>query len=218
MRHGLVQRVLVELAFGKADHDTGDAVADQVGQCAALAHELVDADQDGDRLNRNIGHDRQRRGERDEAGAGDAGRALRGDHGDAENAELLPNRQMGVGGLRQEQRRQRHVDVGAVEIETVAGRHHKADHRARGAKMLHLLDHLRQHRLRRRGAEHDQELVLDIGDEADDGKARQPRDRAEHDQHEQDAGEIEGRDQRRQVDQRAEAVGTDREGHRAERA
>ena len=84
--------------------------------------------------------------------------------------------------------------------------------------MLHLLDHLRQHRLRRRGAEHDQELVLDIGDEAQDREAGQPRDRAQHDQHEQDAGEIEGPDQRDQVPQRADAVGADRERHGAERA
>src|ERR1700751_4084985 len=46
MRHGLVQRFLVELAFGEADDDAGDAVAHQVGQRAAFAHEFVDADQD----------------------------------------------------------------------------------------------------------------------------------------------------------------------------
>jgi hypothetical protein len=49
-----------------------------VGERAALAHELVDAEQDGERLDRNVGYDRQRR-------------------------------------------RQRHVYVGAVEVEAVAG-------------------------------------------------------------------------------------------------
>src|SRR5690349_20131454 len=33
----LVQRGLVEFALGQADHHTGHAVADQVGQCAAFA-------------------------------------------------------------------------------------------------------------------------------------------------------------------------------------
>src|SRR5712671_4499064 len=52
MRHGGVQLVGVKLAFPAADHDGGDAVADQVGQRAAFAHELVDAEQDRQRLDR----------------------------------------------------------------------------------------------------------------------------------------------------------------------
>ena len=84
--------------------------------------------------------------------------------------------------------------------------------------MLHLLDHLRQHRLRRRGSEHDQQFVLDVGDEAKDRKTRQPRDRAQHEQDEQHAGQIERADQRDQVPQRVETVGADRKRHRAERA
>ncbi len=50
--------------------------------------------------------------------------------------------------------------------------------------------------------------------EKPDSRAIEP----EHEQHEQDAGEIEGPDQRDQVPQRADAVGADREGHGAERA
>ncbi len=121
-----------------------------------------------------------------------------------------------VGRLRREQRRQRHVDVGAVEIEAVAGRDDKADHRARRAEMLHLLHHLRQNGFRGRGSEHDQQFVLDVEDEANDREARDPRDRPENDQYEQHAGQIEGRDQRDQIPQRGEAVGADGERHRAE--
>jgi len=45
-------------------------------------------------------------------------------------------------------------------------------------------------------------LVLNHGDEAQDLRPGEARDRAEHDEHEQDAGEIEGGDQRKQVPQR----------------
>ena len=64
MRHGLMQLVDIELAFPAADHHGGDAVADEIGQRAAFAHELVDAEDDGDRLDRDIRHDSERGGER----------------------------------------------------------------------------------------------------------------------------------------------------------
>jgi len=45
-----------------------------------------------------------------------------GEHRNRQDAEFLADRQVRVGGLGEEQRRQCHVDVGAVEIEAVAGR------------------------------------------------------------------------------------------------
>ena len=213
-----MQLVGVELAFPAADHHGGDAVADEIGQRAAFAHELVDAEDDGDRLDRDIRHDGERGGERDEAGAGDAGRALRRQHGDHQNAHLLAERDRRVGGLRQEQRRQGHIDVGAIEIEAIAGRDHEPHDRFRGAEAFHFLDHVRQHRLRRTGAEHDQQFVLDVADEAQDREAGEIGDGSEHDQHEQGAGQVERRDQLQEVDQRAEPIGADGERHGAERA
>src|SRR4051794_7539616 len=64
MRHRFVQLVHVEFALRAADHDAGHAIADQVGERAALAHEFIDADQDGDRLDRYVRHDGERRGKR----------------------------------------------------------------------------------------------------------------------------------------------------------
>ena len=124
---------------------------------------------------------------------------------------LLGHRERRVGGLRQEQCRQRHIDIGAVEIEAVAGRDHQADNRFGGTQALHLLDHVRQHRLRRTGTEHDQQFVLDVGDEAEDREAGESGDGPEHDHHEQDAGEIERRDQLDQVHERADPERTDGE-------
>src|SRR5262245_61452788 len=65
MRHGRLDLGHVELALPAAYDDGGDAVADEVRQRPALAHELVDAEQDGERLDRDVGHDRQRRRQRE---------------------------------------------------------------------------------------------------------------------------------------------------------
>src|SRR5262249_42711549 len=48
MRHGRLELGDVELALPAAYDDGGDAVADEVRQRPALAHELVDAEQDGE--------------------------------------------------------------------------------------------------------------------------------------------------------------------------
>ena len=117
-----------------------------------------------------------------------------------------------------EQRRQRHVDVGAVEVERIARRHDEAHDRLGHAQPLELGHELRQRALRRGGAEHDQQLVLYVGDEAEDAEARDPGDDAEHDHHEQRRRDVEDRDQAEQVAQRRRSEPADREGHRAERA
>src|SRR5262249_58262963 len=114
MRHGRLELGDVELALPAAYDDGGDAVADEVRQRPALAHELVDADQDGKRLNRDVGHDRQRRRQRDEARAGHARRALGRDHGDGQDAELLANAERRVWRLPGEERPQRHVTAGSA--------------------------------------------------------------------------------------------------------
>src|SRR5262245_61683799 len=62
----------IELALPPADDDGGDAVTDEVGERPAFAHELVDAEQDRERLDRDVGHDRERRRERHEACPGHA--------------------------------------------------------------------------------------------------------------------------------------------------
>ena len=77
-------------------------------------------------------------------------------------------RQLGVGRLREEDRRHGQVDAGAIQVEGVAGRDHQAHDRLLAAEVLELGDHARQHRLGRRGAEHDQQLFLDVPDELED--------------------------------------------------
>ncbi len=192
-----LQLVVIEFAFPPRHHHAGDAVAAQIGQRAALAHELVDAENDGHaRHQPRIDHG-ERRGQRDEAGPGNAGRSLRGQHRDQQDGDLLAEGEIEAERLRDEQGRQRHVDIGAVEVERVAGRHHEAHHRLGAAEPLELLHQGRQRAFRRRRAEHDQEFVLDVGQELEDRETDEPRDHAEHHEHEQRGGDVEGRDQAR---------------------
>ena len=72
------QARLVEVAGPFGDHDGRDAVADQVGQRARLRHEAVDAEDQRQPGDRHVADRRQRRRQHDEAAAGDAGRAFRG--------------------------------------------------------------------------------------------------------------------------------------------
>ena len=75
----------------------------------------------------------QRGDERDQAGAGDAGGALGGEDHQPGERDLLADRHVLARRLDDEQRAQRQVDAGAVEIERVARRDHHADGLARGA-------------------------------------------------------------------------------------
>ena len=59
VRHHLVQLLGSSSPSERLITTVGDAVADQVGERAALAHELVDAEQDRERLDRDVRHDRR---------------------------------------------------------------------------------------------------------------------------------------------------------------
>ena len=103
-------------------------------------------------------------------------------------------------------------------LKRVAGRDDQADDRALGAGALQLLHQRRQRGFRRRGAEDEQQLLLEVADQLEDREAVPPGDGAEHDEHEEQGGQVEGADQHREVDHRGDAVLADGEGHRAEGA
>ncbi|MGY3649156.1 hypothetical protein ACVWW2_004447 [Bradyrhizobium sp. LM4.3] len=83
-------------------------------------------------------------------------------------------------------------------------------------RALELFHQGRQRAFRGRGAEHNQQLVLDVGEELEDGEAGEARDGTEHDEHEQRRGQVERRDQADQVEDRPGAELADGVGHRAE--
>jgi len=149
----------------------------EIGKTLPL--EAVDAEDQREPRDGHRRHDRQRRRERDEPRAGNPGRAFRTDHRDEQQRDLVAEAEIDPDRLRDEQRRERHIDVGAVEVEAVAGRHDEADDRLRAARLFELLDQAGQGRFGRRGTEHEQQFGLEIGDQAEDREAAQPRDRAE---------------------------------------
>src|SRR6202035_1214367 len=101
-----VQLVAIKLAFPPRHHHAGDAVAAKVRQRAAFAHELVDAKDDCHARNQAwIDHGKRRR-QRDEAGPGNAGRPLRGQHGDQKDRDLLSETEIETERLRDEQGRE----------------------------------------------------------------------------------------------------------------
>ena len=92
----LAHAIVVERAFPLRDDHGRDAVADQVGERARLRHEAVDAQDERDAGDRDRADAGQRRRQHDEARAGDAGGALRGQQQDADDAELLRRRSSSV--------------------------------------------------------------------------------------------------------------------------
>src|SRR5215210_1828092 len=137
----------VPLTLPLGDEDRGDGVTANVGQSTAFAHELVDPEDQHDPRDRNRPHRRERRCQHDEARSGYPGRPLRGEQEYPEDAQLLPDGQVHVLSLRNEDRGKAQIDRGAVEVERVARRHHESDYRLGGSEVFKLLHQLRQHRL-----------------------------------------------------------------------
>jgi len=209
-----LQRFAIELVLPTRHHDRGDTVADEVGERARFAHETVDAQDQCEASDRYRWHHGQRRRQRDEAGAGDAGGALGGEHGHCQQGDFLRQCQVDVKRLGDEDRGHRQVDVGAVEVERIAARHHQSDHRLGAAQSLELAHQRHQARFGRGRAQHQQQFVADVADEAQDAETGQSRDQAQHDQHEQRAGQIEAAHQLGEWPQRIDTVLADGESHR----
>jgi hypothetical protein len=117
-----------------------------------------------------------------------------------------------------EQTREREVDRRTVEVEGVTGWHHEPHDGWRAADSFELRHQLRKRRLRRRSAEHDGELFPQIREQAHDRQPEQAQSQAQHHEHEQDRSAIKRQHQLGQTAERADAVFSDRERHRAERA
>ena len=154
----------------------------------------------------------------DEARACYAGGSLRSQQQNANDAQLLSETQVCIGRLREEQRSHREIDAGPVEIEGVPGWDDETNDRLLTSEILHFRDHARQHRLGRGGAQHDQQLFLDVADELEDVEAREPSHAAQDKHDEDNAGQIERSHEVRKRDQRYDTVLADGEGHGPERA
>ena len=130
----------------------------------------------------------------------------------------MAQRQFGVGGLGDEQRRQRHVNVGAVQIERVARGHHEAHHRLAATGLFHFFHQRWQGRFRRRGAQHQHQLGPEVTAQLEHRETAQPRHKAQNHHHKQQRRDVERAHQPRQVHERPQAELADGERHGAKRA
>jgi hypothetical protein len=143
----------VERALPLADDRRRNAIADQVRWCGRLRHQPVDAEHEGNTLDRDGSDGGEGCCQYDESGTGDAGRLLRGEQKHRQQAELLFAAERRVCRLR-EDGGGCEIESNPVEVERVSGRDDKADHTLLAAQALELGDHARQHRLRRGGRDH----------------------------------------------------------------
>ncbi|MNQ64906.1 hypothetical protein D3C85_793460 [compost metagenome] len=211
-----MQHVGVQFLDPLGHNDGGHGVADQVGQGTGFGHEAVDAEDQRQAGNRQVTDGGQGGGQHDEAGTGDAGGALGGNQQHGQQGQLVGDIHRGVGGLGDEHRGHGQVDGGAVQVEGVAGGDDQADDGLVRAQLFHLVQHARQGRLGRRGAQHDQQLFADVADETQDAEAVRAGDAAQDHQDEEHAGDVEAQHQLAELHQRAHAVLADGEGHGAE--
>jgi hypothetical protein len=98
-------------------------------------------------------------------------------------------------GLGDEQGGHRHVDIGAVQIERIAGGHDQTNHGLGRAGAFHLLEQAGQGGFGRRGAQHQQQFFLQVADQLEDVEAVGPGDQAQNPDHEDRGGDVEGGDQ-----------------------
>jgi hypothetical protein len=110
-REAPLQLALVERALPLGDDERRNPVADQVRRRERLRHQAVDAEDERDALDRDRSDGRERRGEHDKGGAGDAGRSLRGEQQHRQQTELLLEAERRIRRLREKDGRGCNVDA-----------------------------------------------------------------------------------------------------------
>ena len=108
----------------------------------------------------------------DERGARHRGDALRREHEDEAHRELLGEREVAPGRLRDRHRREDDVERRAVEVEAVARGQDEARDALRDAELDDPLERAGERGLRGRRRERDQERLADLPEEAPDRRRR----------------------------------------------
>lgn len=111
--------------------------------------------------------------ERDEVRTGDALQHLGAQHGNEQQENLFTEGQVDTRCLCDEEGSKRHVDVPVPsEVEGVAGRNDETGRQKRlQPAFFHLAHQARKGCFRRRRAENEQQLFLDVADQRQDGEA-----------------------------------------------
>ncbi len=214
-REPLGQHPAIDRAFPRRDHDRRKRIAQNVDRDEARRHQAMHAENDSDRGHRHRARRCQSGHQHHDRRSRDAGAALGRDQQDAQQAELLPQRQVDADGLRQEHGGGREIEAGAVMIEGIAGRQHQAHDRFLAAEAGELVDELRKDRFRRARPHHDQQLRADVLNQAPEADPVPGCDRPEHEADKQKAGQVELAHHGTERDERADAEAADGEADRA---
>jgi hypothetical protein len=102
-------------------NQSSDPVADQVRGRERLRHRAADAEDERHALDRDRSHRRERPREHDEAGASDAGSALRGEQQHRQQSQLLFEGERRIRRLREQDGRGCEIKGAPVEVERAAG-------------------------------------------------------------------------------------------------
>src|ERR1700674_3729867 len=161
-----------EFVFPAGDHDAGEAVAKDVDGGWTHVHELIDGEEEEERLGREV----EGRGggeDDDEGGASYSGGAFAADEQGEKHDGLLRDGEMDAGGLGDEDQRQGLVKTGAIEIETVAGGENEGAGIAGAAEGFHFFHGARQGGFGAGGGEGNGDRLGGGGEEFFDRNARE---------------------------------------------
>ncbi|MNN24123.1 hypothetical protein D3C81_1375410 [compost metagenome] len=138
--------------------------------------------------------------------------AFGGDQRHQKDCQQVGHCQWGAGGIGDEDNGQGQVDRKTVEVKGVAGRDHQADGGITDTQVLEFAHDLRQDSIGRRSTQDNGQLFAQVFDERQDAQTRQAHHRAQDQQYETHAGQIEQRNQAAQVLQRFQAIFAGGEG------
>ena len=169
---GSAGRLRSEDPLPAGHHGAGKAVANDIDGRACHVHHRIDAQDDEDRLGREMeGGDRRKQD--DQHGARHARHTLAGEHQRAHHQELLAERQMNAPGLRDKDAGDGEIERGTVKVEAVSGRDDEGDHAPRHAKGLHVFHGTGQRGLAGRSGKRDRGGLGDRGQKARHGHPEQ---------------------------------------------
>src|SRR5476651_578964 len=206
----------VQLANPFGNNQGRNSVTDQVGQGAGFGHEAVDTQDQRQTGNWQVANSRQGGSQYDEAATGHASSTFGRQQQHQQQGDLVGDVHVGVSRLGDEHGSHGQVDRSTVQVEGVASRDNQADYRLFGAQAFHFDQHAWQCGFGRGSTQYDQQFFTDVADQFQDAEAVSAADATQHDQHEQDAGDVEADHQLTELHQRTYTVGTDGERHGAQ--
>src|SRR6266436_6455581 len=203
-----------KFSFPSRDHHAREAIAEHVDGGAPHVHQLIDREEQKQRLGRQMKRSRCRENNH-ERRARHTRRPFTAYQKSQEHDGLLPDSQMNAGGLRDKKQRKRLVQAGAIQIEAVARGKHERDRLARHAERFHLFHRARQRCFRARRGKRDGHRLRGGAQESLYGNARQQTDWKQNASDEKNESDVHRREQLQERKQHSQSQVSDGVRNRA---